>query len=235
MATNNSTAKAKYSFTKALRFPKPVSPEGKFYDLPSMVSERYTTFGYGKRTEFIRKIEKSPDPGQYDISINTANLKNAYSFGVIKSGVLKKTQFTPGPGTYNTPPRMGKEGRLISMLGKGKPHRIISKSPGPGAYDLKFEKNKGDYVLSTCKSQNAHRFAPVSSARFLKKMIVETPASGYYNFDKGFLKFSEVLSTVKSSGSRVFPISSRDFQFYERNESPGPGQYNLPSDFDVSS
>ena len=102
--------------------------------------------------------------------------------------------------------------------------------PGPGAYDQKWEISKGTYILSTHKNQVVHKFPPSSYTRFPKLNLDNLPSPGSYNIDKGFLKNSEVLSTVKSPGSTKFTSSSREFMNVQ-NENPGPGAYRLPSDF----
>ena len=137
---------------------------------------------------------------------------------------------TPGPGTYPMSPKFGREGRVIKITGKKTEPKIKNLSPGPGAYDQKWELKKGCYVLSNYKNQEVHKFPPLSFPRFPKLNLTKAPEPGSYEVDKGFLKNSEILSTVKSSGSRKFSTSARAY-FACKNESPGPGSYRLPSEF----
>ena len=235
--TNNSTAKAHYSFPKAPRFPNSPPQSSNFYNITPALSQRATTFGYGNKSDFTSFKEKTPDPGEYKVSEDIKHTGKAFTFGISRSSSKQhiKDHFiadpsTPGPGTYTISPKFGREGRLITIGGKRQEKKAISESPGPGAYDQKWEISKGTYILSTHKNQVVHKFPPSSYTRFPKLNLDNLPSPGSYNIDKGFLKNSEVLSTVKSPGSTKFTSSSREFMNVQ-NENPGPGAYRLPSDF----
>jgi hypothetical protein len=234
--TNNSTAKAQFSFPKASRFlsPKPLSHN--FYNIPDTFSKRFTTFGKGHKYDFTSDKEKTPDPGAYKIESDILNKSKAFSFGISReaSKVFIETHpppdpSIPGPGSYSFSPKFGKEGRLITISGKKAEPKHPNNSPGPGAYNQSIEKQKGEYFLSTCRSAQSFKISS-TSPRFLKEITEMTPAPGSYETDKGFLKNSQVLSTLKSSGGRLFARSERK-PLILKNLSPGPGSYRLPSEF----
>ena len=235
--TNNSTAKAQYSFSKATRFPAVSPTSSNFYDIPPSFSKRTTTFGYGQKYDFTSEKEKTPDPGEYKVSADIASTGKAFSFGISRDaskryfeGHFVADPSTPGPGAYPFQPKFGREGRVITIGGKRTEVKVTSLSPGPGAYEQKWETSKGQYVLSTLKSQGVNKFPPPSSPRFPKSSNSKAPAPGSYEVDKGFMRNAQILSTVKFNGSRKFPMSSREFM-RNSNESPGPGAYRLPSEF----
>jgi Sperm-tail PG-rich repeat len=234
--TNNSTAKAQYSFPKSQRFNKPSNTSEVFYDLPTTFSKRTTSFGYGKKYDFTSDKEKTPDPGAYNIDQNLV-AKKPFSFGISRDsyksfiqGHFKADPSVPGPGTYTIAPKFSNEGRKISMASKRKDIVPKFSIPGPGTYDQSWYKSPGRYVISTAKNLEVHTFSPKSSQRFPKESKKEAPEPGTYNVDKGFLNNTKILSTVKSSGSIKFGITERQF-VYDLKKTPGPGSYRLPSEF----
>lgn len=234
--TNNSTAKAQFSFPKASRFPDLKPASHNFYDIPDSFSKRTTTFGKGHKYDFTSDKEKTPDPGSYKTEIDILNKAKAFSFGISREDCKRfiETHPTsdpsiPGPGSYSFSPKFGREGRIITISGKKSEPKHIDNSPGPGAYNQSIEKQKGEYFLSTCRSAQSFKISS-TSPRFLKEILEKTPAPGSYETDKGFLKNSQILSTVKSSGGRLFPRSERKPLLF-KSLSPGPGSYRLPSEF----
>ena len=234
--TNNSTAKAQYSFPKAARFPKTDSESHNFYNIPDSFSKRTTTFGYGHKYDFTSDKEKTPDPGAYKTESDILSRSKAFSFGISRDnckqyiqGHFKADPTIPGPGTYSFSPKFGREGRNITLSGKKNETKTNDYVPGPGAYNQNLSKGNGEYLLSTCRSLESFKFNP-NSPRFPKDQVAVTPAPGSYETDKGFLKNSQILSTVKSSGARMFAKSERTPMIL-KSESPGPGCYRLPSEF----
>lgn len=234
--TNNSTAKAQYSFPKAERFPKEKVNSHNFYSIPDSLSKRTTTFGYGHKYDFTSDKEKTPDPGAYKTDTDILSKSKAFSFGISREsakqfikGQFKGDSSTPGPGAYSFSPKFGKEGKNITISGRKQVKKDNDFVPGPGAYNQSLSRGNGEYLLSTCKSLESFKFSP-NSPRFPKNQVEATPAPGCYEIDKGFLKNSQVLSTFKSSGARMFAKSQRT-PLVLKSESPGPGCYRLPSEF----
>ena len=234
--TNNSTAKAQYSFPKASRFSESKPTTQNFYNIPDSFNKRTTSFGYGHKYDFTSDVEKTPDPGAYKTEYDILNKAKAFTFGISRDACKKFIEShpkpdpsVPGPGAYAFSPKFGREGRIITISGKKEESKKLDQSPGPGAYNQSIEKKKGEYVLSTCRSAQSIKISS-NSPRFLKESGAQSPAPGAYETDKGFLKNSQILSTVKSSGARLFPRSERKPLLF-KSESPGPGSYRLPSEF----
>lgn len=235
--TNTSPSKAQYSFPKAARFPISSPTPHSFYKIPSSLSTRTTTFGHGKKFDFTKEKEKTPDPGKYKVSLDILNSNKRFPFGISREeskryieGQISPDPSIPGPGAYSIPVKFGKEGPKFTIGGSKSPIKAASLSPGPGAYHQFDRCNIGKYTLSSFKNIQVHSFAPSSSERFIRNKASGSPAPGNYNIDKGFLRNSTILSTVKSEGSHKFGLAKRT-PLNSKNESPGPGSYRLPSDF----
>lgn len=234
--TNNSTAKAQYSFQKAKRFVEKVDSTGKFYDIPASLNKRTTSFGYGNKYDFTSGKEKTPGPGTYQAPLDKP-LNNGFSFGLSREnckafvkGAFNTDPTTPGPGSYSFIPKFSNEGRKISLTGRGKDEKTKDYVPGPGAYNQNVSSSPGRYVVSNIKNLEVYSFSPKASSKFPKDHQSEAPAPGAYDVDKGFLNYGKVLSTCKSSGSIKFGFTGREFDYGIKN-TPGPGTYRLPSEF----
>lgn len=109
---NNSTSKACYSFSKSPRNSnhKPLKyfylyPSDNIYEMPSMISQRSTSIGFGKKSEIGRK-NSNPSPDKYMISSEfTKDVTKGKSFGVsrsdFKANPMITTGVNPGPGQYD--------------------------------------------------------------------------------------------------------------------------------------
>ena len=153
---DNSPSKQKYSFSKAERFPK-ISVYGamSFYNLPSVKSERSTSFGYGSRYNFVPKnSETTPSCYNYCYGVQSRQ-PNApkYSFGLGRECMKDNSIDTPspGPGKYYSPLKsMGKDTPKYSIKGKYKDTFYQrTESPGPAAYDPHTKMNeKGVFSIA---------------------------------------------------------------------------------------
>ena len=93
---NHSKSKYMYSFSKAQRFPPITNSslgEYKFYNLPSMRTNRSTSIGYGSKYDFTKEA-KFKSPVFYDYK-STFDQKNPgaprYSFGLGRDKMYKNT------------------------------------------------------------------------------------------------------------------------------------------------
>ena len=121
---NNSISKMMYSFPKSPRFPplKRSSYSYTFYNIPSTLSNRSTSLGYGNKTDFT-KMKKFG--GEYpeikrDFDKGT-KLGPLFSFGMSRSQVYCSTNIplgrdAPGPGAYK--PKKLKNSPSYSLRGK---------------------------------------------------------------------------------------------------------------------
>ena len=127
------------------------------YDLPSSKASRAPSFGFGSRFDFSKQSKNTPPPNSYTLP-STVEKKSPFSFGISREqakrsieGHFQADPTIPGPGTYPYRARVG-EGLKFSFGDKTPYELRMDNSPGPGAYDPNFERNKGNYLLSTCKS-----------------------------------------------------------------------------------
>jgi hypothetical protein len=149
-------------------------------------------------SQFIGE-KNSPGPGAYDTR-ESNKIKIAFTFRPRphtddKAEALK----TPGPGTYQVPPSISKNGKYFLSKYKGsganiispaRSHRFISfkegEKPGPGAYETKvgFAPN-GSYFVSKFKSSLGKTFGSMSRNSSTRK-IETTPGPGSYRLPSDF-------------------------------------------------
>jgi len=128
-------------------------------------------------------------------------------------------------------------------------HMIKQDLPGPGNYgrDLGIGINKiGKYYVSNISNSRASVFSPSKRFKDNRSAMTQNPGPGTYTADDVSLTDDKVrtyvLSNFKTNGvSRmVMPYNTingnRAADFSDRSiksrlDTPGPGQYQLPSDF----
>lgn len=105
---NNSTSKASFSFSKQPRQPlhskpkyAPPLPSDLLYELPSMLSKRSTSIGFGKKVS-IGGPNISPSPDRYEKGSDfDKSPKKGQSFGISREDVKAVSIFNfnkyPGP------------------------------------------------------------------------------------------------------------------------------------------
>ena len=208
------------------------SPSPANYSLPSTVTKCHKSFGVG-RAEYKKVVLK------------TSPLIN---------------ELSPGPSAYSYESKIGKGSSKFTMRMRTKfEENITSKIvPGPGNYPMFSTINsEGKFRVSGFRDSGATKFSPKSSSRFaslsidiVRTSIIETlaPGPGEYKIPQtlthnGFIQ----ISTYKSSGApKISPppgekkddkpliskstINASYFTIVLRT-SPGPGAYQLPSDF----
>jgi len=147
---------------------------------------------------------------------------------------------TPGPGTYNLPQSVGKDGLHYTL----KPRlntsqlRLSKDMPGPGTYETPTTTSKtGNYFNSKFRNSKAKVFDPSRSKRFSdypKNALKGSPGPGTYNPKTEISRNGDYFVTqYKSSLCRTFYHYNRDTMPVNNQKKtiPGPGMYRLPSDF----
>ena len=128
---NDSVSKQMYSFPKAERFPKLSKNNGRtdqYYSLPNIHSIRYTTLGYGQRSDFTasQKGINSKFYGNYsdfdphhphEPKFSFANGREKYE-KVFIEGSIPNDKNVPGPGKYFLPKPFGYDGIKFSIRKK---------------------------------------------------------------------------------------------------------------------
>ena len=245
---NTSTSKAMYSFSTAKRFKPTLKDESQFfYNIPTGMSKRATSIGYGTKISFSKQ-NQSPGPGSYNYL--KINLKGRYAksdfpnspqskFGsAIRFKTEKIISDTPGPSSYNLESMIKGNGvvynsRYSSNLGKSMGlklgqigHSIIT--PGPGSYDYMKLNLKGKYPSSLLSNSVINSFG--SEQRFRKAKGNGYPAPNAYKLED-MIKGNGIVYNSKHNSNLGKTIGMR-FNTSSNYVTPGPGAYEFFSDFE---
>ena len=241
---NTSTTKQAYSFGKANRFQLKTKQSDfsfHFYDLPSLLSTRSTSLGYGKKGDYSRNNmgcgsnKLSPPISYFDPKKHNSP---SFSFGLEKR-LKKNKDFSPGPKYLcrisfdkDVPSYIfGKEG--LNNYDSIKLKKNFS-FLGPGAYFN--EKNHELSKSYTSNLINSGNIVIGNEKRFKNLVKNDTPGPGQYNIpglinEKGFLYNSKYSSIpAKSFLGNKNNISGKNIKRIDF--SPGPGSYNFFSIFE---
>ena len=156
-SSNRSPTKQAWSFNKSERFDymkNRLKTNGN-YDIPTTLSRRGTSFGYGPRKNFAVN-NGVPSPNSYQTKSDFCKNpgKNAFSFGIAREAYEKVylkehpsqagKKSIPGPGSYKVNSIIGNDGRKFSFRPKTRDVNMFllaKDSPGPGAYDFRASVN----------------------------------------------------------------------------------------------
>jgi len=172
---NDSVSKQMYSFPKAPRFPSFNKNNGhtdQYYSLPNIRSTRFTTLGFGHRSDFTssQKGINTKFYGNYSDFSKEHPHGPAFSFAsgrdkysrVFIEGATPNDPLVPGAGKYFLPKPFGYDGIKFSIRGRIEEHKNDKKDkddnndkkkqvgfPGPGEYPITIQINeKGKYAVS---------------------------------------------------------------------------------------
>jgi Sperm-tail PG-rich repeat len=168
-----------YSFSRAARFrDHKASDVSEFVILPSTLDRRGTALGYGGRwTPGNKSGFNSPAPGSYNLP-STLNTKTGPRY--TKDSPLRDqvvTDYTPGPGSYNTTQPIGKFAPKFSMRPKNLRTRS-NDSPPPNAYQPVFIYNTAYKNITF----------GIGERNFIKKPSIDIPGPGAYEYRSEFTK-----------------------------------------------
>ena len=245
---NTSTSKQMYSFPQAKRFKPKLTDESQFfYNIPTCMSHRGTSFGYGTKMTFSNR-DNSPGPGAYNyLKLNT---KGRYAksdfpnspqskFGsAIRFKTEKIISDTPAPNSYNLESMIKGNGviynsRYGSNLGKSMGLKLEKVgqniiSPGPGSYDYMKTNLKGKYPSSILTNSIINSFG--TEKRFRKARDDNNPAPNAYRLED-MIKGNGVMYNSKY-GSNLGKTIGMRFDTVGKTVTPGPGAYEFFSDFE---
>jgi len=234
---NNSKSKQFFSFGKAKRFSNNnFATEGdSFYDIPSTLSKRGTSFGYGNKVD-ITLIDNSEklkiNPPFYEISkIKDSSHKNSpkYSFGSKNYNLKGINKFiTPGPN-YEVSNIFGKESPKYSFHIRNNYIGDHFNSPGPGCYESTNLSKNGKYFSSKTRNISTSTWSKSKSPRFAKIKAATDLSYNLGNLMSGNGKcFNSKYSSspAKSMGLKLTSIFDQN-----KNYNPGPGEYESYSEF----
>lgn len=241
---NYSSALQMWSFAKDPRF-KPTKRrwDAMYYEIPTTKTMRTTTFGFGGKTDIFKNTFKHKTHAIYDIPRefelarhNSPQITMGYGREVCKKPELTIPKVTPGVGSYELRMPPGKDALKFSLFGRTWANQR-SKSfkqlrPCPGTYENILSINpKGKYVNSLFDNTKNVTFK--GPERF-KVRRNENPPPGAYEYLSMFNKTGfHFASRFDSKIGKT--MSNRPNEFYQKNKmssTPGPGSYNLFSEFD---
>ena len=238
---NKSKSKAAYSFGKQIRFKNNIQKDNyySFYNLPSTITARSTSIGFGKKYDFTKRNNIS---GEYYLSspINSfdSKYKNSPSYTIAKKYDLKMPKHLPIE-LYNCSNNFGNFSPKYSIGLKFKNKTLSKKEilPGPGYYYN--ERNHKLLKSYSSNFSNAVRIRlDLNEKRFKYNKENFSPGPGKYKIPSlinknGFIFQSNFKSELgrsfigKNVGNSDVKISSNLFF-----DIPGPGQYNFFSEFE---
>ena len=245
---NTSTSKEMYSFSTAKRFQKSTRDDSPFfYNIPTSISHRGTSIGYGSKISFSSK-NQSPGPGAYNYL--KINLKGRYAksdfpnspqskFGSsIRFKKEKVFSDTPAPNTYYLESMIKGNGIIYNSRYNSNPGKTMGQklgtigqsivSPGPGSYDYMKLNLKGKYPSSLISNSVLNTFG--NEIRFKKKKNEDNPAPNAYKLED-MIKGNGVVYNSRYNSNLGKSIGQR-FNTTLKENTPGPGAYEFFSDFE---
>ena len=227
---NHSISKQMYSFPKSKRLSSPINLNTSltfYYSLPSLLSKRGTSLGYGNKSDFTKG--KNYNAPFYHISrLFDKNSGPTYSFGVSKYNKIKD-DCSPGPGKYNINNNFGDDAPKYTFQRKFdfKSYSIIENFPGPGSY------NNNIYKRSIFNSKYINfPFVSFSKESRMKNYKNNIPGPNAYKMEDLINGGKKIFdSRFKSNLGRT--IFSRHGSYYNINNNPGPGAYESFSEFGI--
>ena len=227
---NHSISKQMYSFPKSKRFSSPINLNTSltfYYSLPSLLSKRGTSLGYGNKSDFTKG--KNYNAPFYHISrLFDKNSGPTHSFGVSKYNKIKD-DCSPGPGKYNINNNFGDDAPKYTFQRKYdfKNYSIIENFPGPGSY------NNNIYKRSLFNSKYINfPFVSFSKESRMKNYKNNIPGPNAYKMEDLINGGKKIFdSRFKSNLGRT--IFSRHGSYYNINNNPGPGAYESFSEFGI--
>ena len=231
---NNSVSKMMFSFGKSPRFPilKRSSLSYTFYNIPSTLSKRSTSLGYGKKTDFTLMNKGGGEYPQIKRDFDKGTkLGPTFVFGMSRSKVYCSTnnplgRDSPGPGAY-------KPKRLINSPSYSLRCKVTiplpnRDTPGPAAYTPRIGINEnGNYPLSKMGNVHGSVFGSGKSNRF-KYVYNDSPGPSAYTF-KSMIGGS--LFNSKFNNGRCITFGSKSNYGGKKDNFPGPGSYKAFSEF----
>ena len=193
-------------------FPGP----GAYRPNSNTVKRRYPTYkiGSAKRRQLYESDPNFPSPTTYNpnpMANSTRPGSPSWRIGTGKRPKLYNTSIAPGPGMYNMSSR-STQGPRYTLRGKYK-LKTDNCSPGPGMYNNDTQKHlfrNPAWKIGTSQRNDD-----------LKRVVRDGyPGPGNYR------------PIVKRKNSNNIKIGKEKRSFVLKKDTPGPGQYKIPCEFD---
>ena len=232
---NDSTSKAMYSFPLSKRFPKLEKDNSTFfYNMPSTLSKRSTSIGYGdKSTILLSRKGKSDNIYNLPMSfnLNDANGSPKYTFGygrdICRKPKCLDSRQTPGPSNYFPYKKFGQNAFHYSMSFRYKYKKEPDNFPGPGTYEFPEFNNRGVYSSSGLRNSQSNKFS--KNKRF-DYYDWKYPGPGTYN-SENLIKGNGVVYNSKFISNNGKTFGKKLKWIKDPLITPGPGSYEYFSEF----
>ena len=239
-ALNTSKSKAAYSFGKQIRFQKYIPKDNyySFYNLPSTITVRSTSLGFGKKFDFTKRNNFSSEFLSNPINNFDSKYKNSPSYTIARKYDLKIQKNLPNE-LYNCSKNLGdfSPKYSIGLRLKKKPLSKKEIIPGPGSY----YNEKNPKLLKSYSSNFSNAVTirlDLNEKRFKYNKENFSPGPGKYKIPSLINKNGLIFqSNFRSELGRSFigkNVGNCDMK-KSRNlvlDFPGPGQYNFFSEFE---
>ena len=232
---NDSTSKAMYSFPLARRFTKfEVDNSSFFYDIPTTLSKRGASIGYGKKSNITLSRKGKSDniynlPMGFDITDKNGTPKYTFGFGrdICRKPKCLDEKKTPGPSNYFPYKNFGDGGSHYSMSFRYKYKKEPDNYPGPGTYEFQEFNNRGIYSSSGLRNSQSNKFSKTKRFAYHDWRY---PGPGTYNTEN-LIKGNGIVYNSKLLSNNPKTIGKKLKWIKDPLITPGPGAYEFFSEF----
>ena len=232
---NDSTSKAMYSFPLSKRFTTLVKDNSSFfYNIPSTLSKRAASIGYGKKSNILLSRKGKSDniynlPMSFNINEPNGTPKYTFGFGrdiCRKPKCLDSTK-TPGPSNYFPYKKFGENSQHFSMSFRYKYKRDPDNFPGPGTYEFPEFNKKGIYSSSTLRNSQSNKFSKMKRFYYYD---FNYPGPGAYD-NENLIKGNGIVYNSKFVNNKGKTFGQKLNWIKDPLVTPGPGSYEYFSEF----
>eukprot|EP01016_Furgasonia_blochmanni_P022269 TRINITY_DN242_c0_g1_i2.p1 TRINITY_DN242_c0_g1~~TRINITY_DN242_c0_g1_i2.p1 ORF type:complete len:467 (-),score=74.34 TRINITY_DN242_c0_g1_i2:136-1464(-) len=194
------------------------------------------------RDRYQRRVHGVPGPGAHEPARKDRNVAPSYSLGRSTRSDMRRPM-TPGPGSYDPPPLMTKEGTRPVMTSRHDIH-VDNFQPGPGAYDPrvpdKHSPPRYGFRMKTAVPDGRLK-APGPGSYEYGSTVSNVPTYRFGNSKRDGLYRTESVPGPGAYESKPkvvegprfgFGSASRDDLHNSSKFVPGPGSYNMRSSID---
>ena len=232
---NDSTAKAMYSFPLSRRFKKSeIDNSSFFYDIPSTLSKRSASIGYGNKSNILLSRRGKSDniynlPMSFNIYEQNGPPKYSFGFGrdICRKPKCLDSRKTPGPSNYFPYKKFGQNAKKFSMSFRYKYKKDPDNFPGPGTYEFPEINNRGIYSSSVMRNSQSNKFAKMKRFYYYDWNY---PGPGAYNIEN-MIKGNGVVYNSKCISNNGKSFGQKLKMIKDPLVTPGPGAYEFFSEF----
>ena len=232
---NDSTSKAMYSFPLSKRFTEFVKDNSSFfYNIPSTLSHRATSIGFGKKSNILLSRKGKSDniynlPMSFNINESNGTPKYTFGFGrdICRKPKCLDSRQTPGPSNYFPYKKFGENSQHFSMSFRYKYKKDPDNFPGPGTYEFQEFNKKGIYSSSTLRNSQSNKFPKTKRFYYYDWNY---PGPGAYD-NENLTKGNGIIYNSKFMNNNGKTFGKKLKWIKDNLITPGPGSYEYFSEF----